>query len=63
MRIVKAWINQPSKLQPFHKYHGKIGAAVIEKGKNKATFVAHDNKKTCNIETFEIPILCLSFLS
>ena len=26
----KAWVNQPSALQPLHKYHGKIGIAVKE---------------------------------
>ena len=23
----RVWINQPSKLQPLHKYHGKVGIA------------------------------------
>jgi len=60
MRIVKAWINQPSKQQPFHKYHGKVGIAVL--GKDKAIFAIHDNKKTSNMEQFEVPVSCISKL-
>lgn len=24
VRLYRAWINQPSTLQPLHKYHGKV---------------------------------------
>lgn len=24
----RAWINSPSSLQPYHKYHGKVGIAI-----------------------------------
>jgi len=60
MEIIKAWINQPSKQQPFYKYHGKIGIAVL--GKDKATFVIHDNEKTPNMKQFEVPLSCISKL-
>ena len=26
----RVWINSPSTLQPYHKYHGKVGIAVKE---------------------------------
>ena len=60
MKIIKAWINQPSKLQPFYKYHGKVGIAILKE--NKAIFVIHDNRKTANIKQFEIPLNCISEL-
>ncbi len=32
MKIYRGWINQPSKLQPLHKMHGKRGIVVDSGG-------------------------------
>lgn len=29
----RVWINSPSTLQPYHKYHSKVGIAEIRKHK------------------------------
>lgn len=39
MRVYRAWINQPSTLQPLHHLHGEAGIAIERDGHTTLYFV------------------------
>ena len=50
----RVWINQPSTLQPFHKYHGLVDIAhTNEKGDTYIYFTEG------NVSNFQIDVNCL----
>lgn len=36
--IRRVWVNQPSTLQPFHKYNGQLGLAEFIAGEDYVSF-------------------------
>lgn len=52
----RAWVNQPSTLQEYHKYHGKVGIAVEElKGDMVTLYFTEGNSLS-----IYIPKACIS---
>jgi len=52
----RAMINQPSTLQEFYKYHGKIGVVVKEESNGIVEIVFCDGP----VISMRIPKLCIS---
>jgi hypothetical protein len=55
--IYRAMIDQPSRIQPLHKYHGMKGIAVESKDTCQMWFTEGE------IISMEVPKLCLTKLN
>lgn len=47
-----AWVNQPSTLQAYHKFHGKTGVAVEELETGTVLFCLQNSD---SVTSFEVP--------
>jgi hypothetical protein len=54
---VRVWINQPSTLQPHHRYHEKCGIAMIDPMDKTSVRIYFC---TGSIESMQIDPLCLA---
>lgn len=59
--VFRAWVNQPSKQQPFHEYHGMLVIAVPEDENHCCIFpVSGPYPQDGDIISMRCPNLCLS---
>lgn len=53
----RVWINQPSTLQPMHKYHGMRGIAMTDPSQSDAVRIYFTEG---NLLSMQIDPICLS---
>lgn len=54
LKPIRCWINQPSSLQPYHKFHGERGMAVFNGEEAVFAFLSGAVD-----QVMEIPVKCL----